>query len=1466
MIRSHFAPRRFAQTRFTRLTTMTFLWALLAFALHVLPGPLQPRLAHAQGSRKDDIVFNSRGIPLAGATIRVCAMPASGQPCTPLALIYSDAALTQALANPTTTDGLGNYSFYAAPGKYEIEISGPGITTKQLPNVILPNDPASPTFSGAVSAFSLTLGGNLTVSGNTTVVGNLASGTLTVTNQGTPPGTPSAGTVNLYTKTADKRLYYKDDTGTEIGPLGPGNGAQTNVSNTFTAPQNVDADFHTKGPNPSFDLLRYGGYVGASPGPTITCNTTTSSNQIACSGGVSDFLVGHGVAIPAAGAAPTFLPPGTSFPISSISVSSNVATVTIANSGSFSPSSNVVISGSSDSAFNGTFSVVNMNGTLQFTFNVTHSNCSPCTIGSSAVVIAQTPSAVTAQGILNGSTTWNYKVVAIGFHGELSAASPAFTTSTGAAALGVNSVTIAANGCAESNGVVTFTTTANHNFQTGVPVNIPRNTTGTAAVEGSWVIASVPSSTTFTVDIATLSNGTYCPSGGTAQVVAKNFVQWTMQPYAVIGHYIYRSQGAGAYSLVGVSQGMDSSFFDWGLPAPVVPAYVPTTPPASATRGILATTITAINGTTVTLAANAGATVSGGTVFHDNTPNVLAVCASSAIADGGVIFFPVSNTAGSGYLINSPLNMAAGCPQNIKLQLNAQLIVNYPILPGLNDYIQGAISGGVNGGAPSGNKYETTRILGSAYPMFLLEPGSSSTSTFQNLQLQCNQSYQSCVVQDEDNTGNNVAGEIYDNVYMNGNGGNQTFRMAGGFGFLFRYGAIETSVSSWGVPPSLWDVIDMGFGAFSQQLAGIVEFDHTLMDGSDWLFDSAGAALANGFNHAAFYENLDESSYYPALRFNTGSNTINAVRIERLNYADPVGGLATPMVDVTNAPRISNMRVIEPFCATGSQAFFSGAPGGGIDIVSGFAGCGSGLPSTTLAIITGMNGILTSKSFVNVPVSAAGTGQFYYPMAVPAAPVSAVVSSGGSVPVGPHTYVITAMDANGNETVAGPPIPATATSGNQTITVTPATLPVGAVGYRPYRDGTLANINAYTVCSSYIIGSQPFVDTNNSVCGASEPGVSAAAASALGSSGVSAYQIKLANNFADTLAAAPLTANRAQTFPDLNGIVPVSGYQNSAYDNFNRANGAIGSNWTVTGGGINVATNVIAGTTAGTNNSATWNQNSFAGAAQFAQATVTSLNGTSDFVGPSVFNSSSAQNFYDCLEDSTTLLVQKVAAGAGSTLTSSTVSGAAGDVLRLEAFLTPNSFPQSVTLTCYRNGAQVLQTTDTTYTSGSPGVDLFNNVATVDNWSGGNLHPLAHLDTEQDWTKPQHFTLGLALGAAASETFNNNPRAEQAVFFPGPLTSTWTGSTWTLDKPITVTRVQLQAKTAPAGCSTNAVVRITDGTSPVNLTVSAAANDSGALAQPYAAAALLTISVQTAAAGCTTSPADANVVVQYRMQ
>jgi hypothetical protein len=146
--------------------------------------------------------------------------------------------------------------------------------------------------------------------------------------------------------------------------------------------------------------------------------------------------------------------------------------------------------------------------------------------------------------------------------------------------------------------------------------------------------------------------------------------------------------------------------------------------------------------------------------------------------------------------------------------------------------------------------------------------------------------------------------------------------------------------------------------------------------------------------------------------------------------------------------------------------------------------------------------------------------------------------------------------------------------------------------------------------------------------------------------------------------------------------------------------------------------------------------------------------------------------------------------------------------------------------------------------------------------SGGQ--PTAPSDGYPSMGPAGMYTPQITVGGDAR--FSVSPRPTTTVFLPGALTSTWTGGTWTLDKAITVTRVQVQAKTAPSGCSTNAAVRLTDGAAPVNVTVSAAANDSGTITQNYAAAAALTIAVQTAASGCSTSPADVNVIIQYRMQ
>jgi Pectate lyase superfamily protein len=151
---------------------VTLLAALLLAASAAILAPA----AHAQGSRKDDIVLGPTGHPVPGATVTVCQATATGTPCSPLATIYTDATLTVAAPNPLKTDGLGNYHFYAPSGRYVIQISGPTITgTLTYRDVILAPDSSTLSSGSNISAFSLALGGDLSVAGNATINGTLTS-------------------------------------------------------------------------------------------------------------------------------------------------------------------------------------------------------------------------------------------------------------------------------------------------------------------------------------------------------------------------------------------------------------------------------------------------------------------------------------------------------------------------------------------------------------------------------------------------------------------------------------------------------------------------------------------------------------------------------------------------------------------------------------------------------------------------------------------------------------------------------------------------------------------------------------------------------------------------------------------------------------------------------------------------------------------------------------------------------------------------------------------------------------------------------------------------------------------------------------------------------------------------------------------------------------------------------------------
>ncbi len=1365
--------------------TMGFLWALLALVLHVVPGPVGP--VHAQGTRKDDIVFNSRGIPLAGATVRVCAMPASGQPCTPLALIYSDAALTQALANPTTTDGLGNYFFYAAPGKYEIEISGPAITTKQIPNVILPNDPASPTFSGAISAFSLTLSGNLTVNGSTTVVGNLASGALNLSNQNTPPGSASSGTVNLYTKTADKRLYYKDDAGVESGPLGAG--AQTNAVNNFTANQNMDAGLHIKGPDPYNDMARYGGYFSASP-PSTTASCTNASTSVTLAAAL-DFQdatsfpgtnVGHGIVLYKCGVATGLTTP---------------------------PAPNVA-----------------------------------------------------PFGVTSGATTYNYKYVAEDLSGGLTAASAQGTTTTGAAALGVNTINLTSVVWNNTlNGEQVYTCSSNCNIQVNAPIRIDGFTNN--RFNGNYTVIA-QTSTTFTVysPSATTPAVTSESAAATMKVLACNILSMGASTIGgietggdtVLRYWVYRNN-----TLAFVVQSHDPYYEDCGtnMDNTRIPTYIPAAP-GSAVNKYLATTIVSGAGTTSIVVANAaGNTISGQTALHDDSQNLLAAANASHFSTP--VYVP------GGGVFNAATVFSSAKASNTEIWLPNGVIINQPWVVKTNGIL-------FRGGQPNGSNtfvFDNAALItgnGSAYPVVMVQPmtlnSTGSGVQFKNILFNAPAVQQVAFIVDFD--GNGLFGLQMSNAsFQNSNSVNNINTPAAiikgitesKIGLPGDRNACSTAQNILGPPCMRFTTVSTAVQPGQVGIVGIAQINGFAMLGGSpsFQFDSLPYINTGGtgsgvvaITSVRIIDGLREIGKGPFVRL-AASTFFTAFYMKHLDDDAPNAAPGNGWVDAAytgNAPPYIECESVGS--SVNGQVLVSG-PG-----TIGRSNCASFPNGTTSTKFSA-----TGSYSLTGSLSASGSANVGYLMGQPNAPTIVVGASSSCsascVAAGTYVYAITALDVAGNESPLSLGTSAT-TDGTQTITVswTPIN---GQVTTRRFRGATITNANSVDSPGAGI-GGTSYVDSSANFYTNStfQPG---GAVSSIGPQGLAGQQLTLTNgNFKDVISGA-LTANRTQTLPDVTGYIPVTSYINSAYDNATRANGSIGANWTIQQNGLNIASNQIQGTAGGLSNSGLWNANTFS-ALQFAQAAITALNGTSDFPGITVLASGSGASatYYDCVENSTTVFLQRVVNAGTTNLTSTASTGAVGDLLRLE--VAPGG-----ALTCFKNGVSTLTATDTQITSGSPGLLISGNVATEKNWSGGNLHPLAQLDTEQDWIKPQHFTQGVAFG---TETFTASPRSEQNIFLPGALTSTWIGATWTNDKAVTITRIQVQAKTAPAGCTTNAIVRFTDGTTPVNLTISAAANDSGAISQNYAAGSSLQVLVQTAAAGCTTSPADANVTVQYRMQ
>ncbi len=124
---------------------------------------LVPAVSFGQGSIVNDIALKNlvTGIaPAAGATVTVCTSAGTGIPCTPLATVYSNVALTVQLTNPLTADSNGYYSFFAAAGTYIVTITGAGTSgrtiTYTVPATLSSNNIYTGTITESVSPGTFT--------------------------------------------------------------------------------------------------------------------------------------------------------------------------------------------------------------------------------------------------------------------------------------------------------------------------------------------------------------------------------------------------------------------------------------------------------------------------------------------------------------------------------------------------------------------------------------------------------------------------------------------------------------------------------------------------------------------------------------------------------------------------------------------------------------------------------------------------------------------------------------------------------------------------------------------------------------------------------------------------------------------------------------------------------------------------------------------------------------------------------------------------------------------------------------------------------------------------------------------------------------------------------------------------------------------------------------------------------------
>lgn len=170
-----------------------------------------------------------------------------------------------------------------------------------------------------------------------------------------------------------------------------------------------------------------------------------------------------------------------------------------------------------------------------------------------------------------------------------------------------------------------------------------------------------------------------------------------------------------------------------------------------------------------------------------------------------------------------------------------------------------------------------------------------------------------------------------------------------------------------------------------------------------------------------------------------------------------------------------------------------------------------------------------------------------------------------------------------------------------------------------------------------------------------------------------------------------------------------------ATDNFNRADGAIGSNWeALYGSSCSISSNAASCSSSAYK----WVADTPADD-QYSQVKIVSLDSDA-YAGP-VSRTGAGQTYYTCTQGGSsdpTLYLQRFNNESPTTLTSTARSFSANDVLKISV-----SGSSTVSITCFVNGASVLSVSDSSasrLTSGPGGISAYRS-AVFDDFEVGNI-------------------------------------------------------------------------------------------------------------------------------------------------